>query len=1173
MVLYSLAANCNYGALEGEMIRDRLVVGIQNAALSQRLQMDAALTLEKAKTTIRQQEAVKEQQSILSGSEGPNVDAIRQGTEQGRSRDRQDSQQRRSSRPPKPSGGRWKERQPPTQQCTRCGKEPHTHDKCPAKEAICHRCQKKGHYSTQCRSTNIDESGLETAFLDAATMAEGETAWFAEILVGKDRKGKVTFKLDTGAEVTAVSQETYQMFPNAPPLRTPQRTLCGPSRKPLQVLGECQVVLTHGERSSTQQLFVMKGLRSNLLGLPAIKALSLATRLDEATAEPKELSSAGIHERFRKLFQGLGKLGESYEIRLKQGATPFALFTPRRIPLPLREKVSEELQQMETMGVISKVDIPTPWCAGMVVAPKKSGAIRICVDLKPLNQCVLREVHPLTKVDDTLAQLTGAKLFSKLDANSGFWQIPLAPSSRLLTTFITPFGRFCFNKLPFGISSAPEHFQKRMSQILSGLEGVVCQMDDVLVFGSDKRQHDTRLLAVLERIEAAGATLNKKKCEFGTTSVKFLGHLIHQTRIRADPEKTRAIREMPTQTSVTGLRRFLGMVNQLGKFTPHLAEFTQPLRGLLSKGNTWMWGPDQDTAFIRIKEELSKPTVLALYDSQAPTTLSADASSYGLGAVLLQKANKQWRPVAYASRSMTETEQRYAQIEKEALAITWACEKFSDYILGRPIEIETDHKPLVPLLTNKQLDKLPPRVLRFRLRMDRFTYGIHHVPGKNLHTADTLSRAPLSSTEHDHDPEHLAELLMVSHIQHLPASKERLETYRQAQNSYPTCSRVKEYCQKGWPDKHKLATDVKPYWPVRGELTIGEDLLLCGGRVVVPRQMQDETIRKLHQGHQGIQRCRLRAQSAVWWPGLSKQISDFVGKCPECCRDALPQREPLMTSTLPDYPWQKAATDLFELKGTTYLVVVDYFSRFPEVIQMNSTTSRGVISALKTLFARYGIPEVLVSDNGPQYSSTEFAEFATAYGFVHSTSSPHYPQSNGLAERTVRTAKKLIKEAPDPCLALLAYRTTPLPWCGLSPAELCQGRRLRTDVPQPRHSLSPLWPCLDDFRKDDAEFKRQQKKNFDDRHRTRPLPELPAGTEVWTTTNRQHTEGIATPHLTAPRSYTVTTDSGTVRRNRSQLNIVPQPTTQPAAPPPPTAREPVQTRTRTGTPMAPPQRF
>ena len=219
---------------------------------------------------------------------------------------------------------------------------------------------------------------------------------------------------------------------------------------------------------------------------------------------------------------------------------------------------------METMGVISRVDVPTPWCAGTVVAPKKSGSIRICVDLKPLNQSVLREVHPLPKVDDTLAQLTGAKVFSKLDTNSGFWQIPLSPASRLLTTFITLFGHFCFNKLLFGITSAPEHFQKRMTRILTGLEGVVCQMDDVMVFGKNKAHHDARLLAVLQRIEKSEATLNVQKCEFNKASIKFMCHTTDQTGIQADPDKTKAIREMKTTTTIPELRRFMEIVNQLG---------------------------------------------------------------------------------------------------------------------------------------------------------------------------------------------------------------------------------------------------------------------------------------------------------------------------------------------------------------------------------------------------------------------------------------------------------------------------------------------------------------------------------------------------------------------------------------------------------------------------------
>ena len=235
-----------------------------------------------------------------------------------------------------------------------------------------------------------------------------------------------------------------------------------------------------------------------------------------------------------------------------------------------------ELARMEKMGVISRVDKPTAWCAGMVAVPKKSGAVRICIDLKPLNKSVQREVHPLPTVDDTLAQLSGATVFSKLDANSGFWQIPLAEKSRPLTTFITPFGRFQFNKLPFGISSAPEHFQKRTSTIFNALPGVVCQIDDVLVYGQNKEEHDRRLIDVLGRIETAGVLLNHEKCFFGQPRIKFLGHVVDKEGVSPDPERTTALTRMPAPSNITELRRFLGMANQLGKFTTKLAELTQP---------------------------------------------------------------------------------------------------------------------------------------------------------------------------------------------------------------------------------------------------------------------------------------------------------------------------------------------------------------------------------------------------------------------------------------------------------------------------------------------------------------------------------------------------------------------------------------------------------------------
>ena len=370
---------------------------------------------------------------------------------------------------------------------------------------------------------------------------------------------------------------------------------------------------------------------------------------------------------------------------------------------------------------------------------------------------------------------------------------------------------------------------------------------------------------------------------------------------------------------------------------------------------------------------------------------------------------------------------------------------------------------------------------------------------------------------------------METHLSQLPASKQQLDSYRNAQQSDPTCSVLSEYCRKGWPDKHSIDPVTKPYWESRGELTFGEGLLLCGGRIVVPAGKQSETLEKLHRGHQGIQRCRLRAQMSVWWPGISSQIREFVNQCSECSKQAQQSKEPLISTQLPEYPWQKAATDLFVLGGKTYLLVVDYYSRFPEVIQLNTTTSESIIRGLKSVFARHGIPEILISDNGPQYSSSEFAQFSESYGFAHLTSSPHYPQSNGHAERAVKTVKKLLKETSDQYLALLSYRSTPLPWCGLSPAELSQGRRLRTDIPQTKQSLTPNWPHTKKLRQLDQEFKRKQKLNYDQRHRVKPLPELPDDTEVWVTTSEPPLAGRVMSQASAPRSYVVNTPNGMLR--------------------------------------------
>ena len=359
---------------------------------------------------------------------------------------------------------------------------------------------------------------------------------------------------------------------------------------------------------------------------------------------------------------------------------------------------------------------------------------------------------------------------------------------------------------------------------------------------------------------------------------------------------------------------------------------------------------------------------------------------------------------------MTNTECRYAQVEKEALATTWACEKFASYILGKKFLIETDHKPLVPLLGNKSLHSLPPRILHFWLRLARFEYEIFHIPGKSLVMADTLSRSPIQSTGSDaHNLQEDAEYLMETCINNLPASSQRVAEFREAQAADTICSAIITYCQNKWPKKQNVPLQIKPYWQARGQLTVHDNLLLYGQRIIVPAALQWQVLSKIHEGHQGVQKCRLRANISVWWPGISKHIEDLIEQCPTCVKEHSPHKEPLIPTDLPDYPWQKIGTDLFFMNGANYLITVDYFSRYFETIKLTSTTSSSIIEGLKSFFSGHGIPETIISDNGLQYASHEFANFASSYHFQHITSSLLFSQSSGQAERTVQTAKKMLK--------------------------------------------------------------------------------------------------------------------------------------------------------------------
>ncbi|RXN14803.1 ATP-dependent DNA helicase PIF1 [Labeo rohita] len=407
-----------------------------------------------------------------------------------------------------------------------------------------------------------------------------------------------------------------------------------------------------------------------------------------------------------------------------------------------------------------------------------------------------------------------------------------------------------------------------MSQMFENFEGVLCHADDVLVYGRNRQEHDQRLHRVLQKMQEEGLTLNEK-CEFRQEHITFVWHRVSSKGIEPDPNKLKAILQMPEPTQVEDVRRLMGMANYLSKFVPQMA-ITMPLKDLLREKNEWVWGEPQQTAFKKLKSGLSSPKALAQYSNTAETKVAADASPYGIGAILTQKqADNSWQPVTYISRGLTDTEKRYAQIEKEALAVTWACERLTSYLQGLHFTLQTDHKPLVPLLSTRGLDDLPSRVLRFRLRLLRYDYNIVHVPGKNLITADTLSRAPLTDTPSAEDLqlEKEVQVFVDAVVSSLPVTDTRLEKIKQAQQTDETCKTVARYCQTALPQKHRVSTGIIPYWQVRAELYLVGDLLMKGDRIVIPQTLRGEILHKLHEGHQGIPKCHARAQASVWWPG------------------------------------------------------------------------------------------------------------------------------------------------------------------------------------------------------------------------------------------------------------------------------------------------------------------
>ena len=1149
--LKELVITCNYPDLvRDDLIRDRIVQGISDNNLRKRLLREKGLTLAGTVDMCRGDEATQRQAKGIAGSTPDNpitINAVKQGrggrTKQPHHGGR--SQQPNPDRKPHPTSIQ-------ATQCKFCGRQHQMSKKyCPAVGAKCHKCGKLNHFSKCCHTkgrvnhVQIKEQGHsesdEEYVYNVSKRKNKQKGIFAAMKINGHQ---VKFQLDTGACVNVLPR---YLLPRDASLTKSDETLRTYSGTLLQPLGKMCLTVTNC-RNGEQYTLPFQVVDCNttpLLGEGAVQLMKLLTvndknfcRLDAVTSSPPVPNTlAEVKRTYKTIFEdSLGNIGGTVQLKVKPDSQP-VIQPARKIPVALEDKVRQSLKTLVTEGVLEPVDKPTSWVSQMAVAEKSSGAFRICLDPRSLNSVLMREHYELPTIDSMLHKLQGAKVFSKADLRNGFWHLTLDEESSDLTTMATPFGRYKWRRLPFGLNTSSEIFQKRILEVYDGLRNIIIIADDVLICGyginidEATKDHDKALQAFLQRSLDKNVRLNANKFIYKAEKMPFMGHVITGKGVLPDPDKVEAITRLEDPTDVSGVRRLCGCVNYMSKFIPHLADVAKPLHDLTKKDVAFKWEAHHSEAVEQLKQALSKAPLLSYFDNKAHTTVQCDASNRGLGAVILQHG----RPVAYCSRAMTDTETRYAQLEKELLAVVFALKKFDQMTYGRHLTVVSDHKPL-EIIFKKPLAKAPRRLQSMMLNLQRYSFDLKWQPGKEMHVADFLSRAYLSSNSSA--PTHVK--FEVNILEALSYKDEQLEKIKGHTDDDPVMQQLKDIILQGWPEKREnVRNELLPYWSFRDELCVTDGIIFKGSRLVIPASLRTYVKDKLHVGHRGSDAILRHARDIVYWPNMNEDIREQTLRCETCEKHATAQPpQPLHPHELTERPWEKVGVDLFTIKGMDYLATVDYLSNFVEVDRLYTSTSITVKRKLMAHFARYGVPDTLVSDNGPQFTSDEFKHFVKEWGINHVTSSPHLPRSNGMAESAVKTLKRtMIKCADDKTNvheALLNLRNTPRPGLHLSPAQLLMSRRTRTIIPTSKSLLVPATPPDTKALRRQRQAKQAALYNKKARY-LRPLEDgeqvriqpMIMGTKIWN-------KGTIKKKV-ATRSYEVETNNGTVRRNRQHL--------------------------------------